>query len=85
MRGRSVHRQGACMVGGMHGRGCVWQGGMYGRGGRHAWRGGGGACVAGEMATAADGMHPTGMFSCFAFFPPICSHAIHFQLKDYTR
>ena len=23
-----------------------------------------GACVAGEMATAADGTHPTGMHSC---------------------
>ena len=27
------------------------------------WRGGG-ACVAGETATAADGQHPTGMHSC---------------------
>ena len=25
---------------------------------------GGGACMAGEMAIAADGMHPTGMHSC---------------------
>ena len=25
---------------------------------------GGGACMAGEMATAVDGMHPTGMHSC---------------------
>ena len=24
-----------------------------------------GACVAGETATVADGMHPTGMHSCF--------------------
>ena len=39
--------QGACVVGGMHGRGHVWQGVMRG--------GGGGACVAGETATAADG------------------------------
>ena len=36
---------GICMVGGVHDRGCAWQG----------------ACVAGETATAADGMHPTGM------------------------
>ena len=27
-----------------------------------------GACMAGEMATAADGTHPTGMHSCFYFF-----------------
>ena len=33
--------------------GHAWQGGM------HGW--GGGAYVAGEMATAADGTHPTGM------------------------
>ena len=26
--------------------------------------GGGGVCVAGETATAADGTHPTGMHSC---------------------
>ena len=26
---------------------------------------GGGACMAGETATAADGTHPTGMHSCF--------------------
>ena len=36
------------MVGRMHGRVCAWQG----------------ACVAGEMATAADGTHPAGMHSC---------------------
>ena len=36
----------------MHG-----QGGMCGGGGK-------GACMAGEMATAADGTHPTGMHSC---------------------
>ena len=65
---------GACMAGGMHARGCVWQGGVcggevqHGRG--HAWQG----CVhgreggmhAGEMATAASGMHPTGIHSCLA-------------------
>ena len=46
--------------GGMHGRGCAWQKG-------HAWQGGmrgRGVCMAGEMATAADGTHPTGMHSC---------------------
>ena len=59
--------QGACMVGGMHGGGCV--------AGGHAWQEacmtggvcmtGEGACVAGEMATAAGGTHPTGMHSSF--------------------
>ena len=64
-----VHGRGSCMVGGMHGKGCAWQegawweayvaglcmtGGMHGRG----------ACVAGEMATAEDGTHPTGIHSC---------------------
>ena len=29
---------------------------------------GGVACVAGEMATAADGTHPTGMHSCYIIF-----------------
>ena len=51
--------EGACMAGSMHGRGHVWQGacmagGMHGRG----------TCMAGEMATAADSKHPTGMHSC---------------------
>ena len=32
-------------------------------GGGHAWQG---VCMEGEMATAADGMHPTGMHSCFS-------------------
>ena len=45
---------GVCVAGGMHGRGSTWQGDMRGRG----------ACMAGETATAADGMHPTGMHSC---------------------
>ena len=37
--------------------------GVHGRGGMHGW----GTYVAEEMATAADGMHPTGMHSCLAF------------------
>ena len=60
--------------GGMHGKGnmcgkgvcdggCAWQerrqGHMHCRG--HAWQG---VCKAGEMVTAADGTHPTGMHSC---------------------
>ena len=52
-----MHGRG-CMAGGMCGRGHVWQGG-------HAWQGG--TCMAGEMATAADGMYPTGMHSCYLF------------------
>ena len=62
----------------------VWQGGMHGGGGLHgwgmcdggcAWQGsmhGGGACMAGETATAAYGMHPTGMhsYSYVYFFSP---------------
>ena len=73
MHGRVVHGrggmhawQGVCMVGGIHARGGVCgREGMHGRGVR-GW--GvcivGGACMAGVTATAADGMHPTGMHSC---------------------
>ena len=54
--------------------GYAWQG-------EHAWQG---ACIAGgqvwwgggmagEQATAADGMHPTGMRSCFFMFLHIIS------------
>ena len=39
--------------------GCAWQRGMC-----VAGAGGGGRCVAGETATAADGTLPTGMLSC---------------------
>ena len=48
--------RGACMAGGMYGKGA-----MHGRG--HAWQEGH-VCVAGEMATAVDDTHPTGMHSC---------------------
>ena len=48
MYGRMV-----CMVGACVAEGHVWQGGMRGRG----------PCMAGEMATAAGSMHPTGMHS----------------------
>ena len=44
--------------------GHVWQGGMCGRGVCMA----GGLCMAREMATASDGMHPTGMHSFFKLF-----------------
>ena len=55
---------GECMVvGGMHGKGHVWQGGMH-AGGEGVGMCGRRECVAGEMATAADGTHPTGLHSC---------------------
>ena len=69
----------ACVVRGMHGRGCAWQraclaGGICGRvvhGRRACMAGGGhvrqGACMTGEMATAADDTHPTGMYSCMFY------------------
>ena len=43
------------------------KGGMHGEGGVHGKGGvcGKGACVAGETATAADGMHYTGIHSSF--------------------
>ena len=62
--------------GGMHGKGWVCMargacmaGGMYSR--RACVVGGG--SMAGETATAADGMHPTGMRSCFFMFLHIIS------------
>ena len=69
MHGRGHAWQGACMAGGMCGRGCVWQGGVHGQG----------TCVTGEMATAVDGTHPTGMHSCFyikfkVFGDQSCTH-----------
>ena len=61
--------QGACMAGGHTWQGACMAGGIRGRGGMHAGgsmcgRGacmavGGGACVAGETATAAGGTRPT--------------------------
>ena len=48
------------VVGSMHGADMCGKGGVHGRVSVH----GRGACVAGEMATVADGMHPTGMHSC---------------------
>ena len=59
----------------MSGRGHVWQRAMHGRGHvwwGHVWQGtsmhGKGVCMAGEMATAVDGTHPTGMHSCSLIF-----------------
>ena len=53
------------MAGAMCGRGTymaggAWQGSMYGRG----------ACVAGEMSTAAESTHPNGMHFCLTKFKP---------------
>ena len=53
--------------GGMHGKGGhAWQGVCVAGG--HTWQGvcmaGRRVCVAGEMAVAAGGTHPTGMHSC---------------------
>ena len=50
-----MHGRGACMVGGMRG------GGVHDRG----------VCMAGETATAADGTHRTGMYSCLSMH--LCS------------
>ena len=62
---------GACVAGGMHGRRAYMVGVVHG--GRHARQGacvamGGGACMAGETATAVGSMHPTGMHSCWRLF-----------------
>ena len=69
-RGTCVARgcawQGACVAEGMYGKeGMCGKGGVHGKG--SMW--GKGACVAGEMAAAADGMHSTGMHSCLNLFP----------------
>ena len=55
---------GASVVGGVHGRG-MHGGGMCGRG---ACMAGGGACVAGETATAVDSTHPTGIHYCISIY-----------------
>ena len=48
VHGGGMCGRGMCMAGGIH------DGGVHGRG----------ACVAGETATAADGMHSSGMHYC---------------------
>ena len=65
MTGRHVW-QGASVAGGVHGRGACMAGGMCGRGTYMAGEAcvAGGACMAGETASAVGGMHPTGMHSC---------------------
>ena len=53
------------------GRGAAWQGGLNGRWGE-------GSCMAGEMATAVDGTHPTGRHSCFN----VKSHCLTLEWND---
>ena len=62
MHGRGMCFRGMCMAegDGVHGRGCAWQ--------RGACLAGGCGCMAGEMAIAANGIHPTRMHTCFACF-----------------
>ena len=65
-----------CGWGGMCGGGMHGEGGIHGMGacmaGGHACQwGGGGACVAGETVTAADGTYPIGMHSCVEIFPVV--------------
>ena len=70
--------KGGVAKGGMHGRGaCLVVGGVCMAKGRQFMVGGmcgGGACVAGEMATAADGTHPTGMHSCLLLLRSLANH-----------
>ena len=72
IHGKGCAFQGACMAEGMCGKGLCMVGvgkcgkgvmhgrGVHGRG--HIWQG---VCLVGETATASDGTHPTGMYSCF--------------------
>ena len=66
-RGACMVWEGMCMTGG----GTAWQGGMHGRWGE-------GSCMAGEMATAVDGTHPTGRHSCFN----VKSHCLTLEWND---
>ena len=74
--------QGACMAGGVHGKGGMHGKGVHGKGtcmagGVH----GRGSCMAGEMATAADSMHPTGINSClFMFFAMFRATGVNISL-----
>ena len=73
VRGKGrVCGKGVCMAkgAGMAGEVCM--------AGAHVWQLGG-ACVAGEMATAAGGTHPTGMHSC------LCEVLMRFQLSFSKR
>ena len=68
MHGRGCAQQGVCMTGGgICGRGCVWQGACM-AGDMHGRRGEG-MCMAGEMATTADGTYPTRTHSYYLFSP----------------
>ena len=65
----------------MYGGGHAWQGAcmagacMVGvcMAGGHVWQGRG-ACMAGEMATAAGSTYPTGMHSCFFYISTLKVH-----------
>ena len=61
--------QGVYMAGGMCGGGHAWQGSTCGRGCVH----GTGVCVAGKIAIAAGGTHPTGMHSCLCVISLVVS------------
>ena len=62
--GRGLYVAGGCMWQGTCVGGHAWQGGVWWGGGM---RGKGTVC-AGETATEAGGMHPTGKHSCFETF-----------------
>ena len=76
--------RGVCMVGGVCGRGACMAKGTCMAGQvcckGHAWQGGcvwQGACVAGEMATAVDGTHLTGMHTCSRLYAIMRSTTLH--------
>ena len=83
--GRGMHgRGGVHGREGMHGmghtwQGCVWQGDMHCGGGMH----GQGVCMAGDRQYAADGMHPTGMHSCFLLIMVISNIPSH-EVSNYA-
>ena len=66
------------MVGDVHGKGSVWWGAYIV----------GGACVAGETATAADGTHPTGIHSfavCISTVDNKCIGFLYLAQTNFTR
>ena len=60
---------------GVHGKGMCMTGG-------HASQG---ACMAGKTATAADGMHPTGMHSCYFILLPSSTMSFLLDPKGGSR
>ena len=65
----SAHRRGMRSGGGR-----AWLGACLPRGMRSGGRPRQGACISGEMATATDGMHATGMHSCLKLKPNASLH-----------